>query len=146
MAVGFRIKDKGTCEISGVPDPAYTLPSTCTTAGGIWLDGVVLISSETTTMLMHDTFTETGYGAKSKVYTDIFSGTWALNDLAYTKYGDNVGFAGFLSLWTGIVFSYSYTVDASGNYTLNYNCMIDNTNINVGTYDYIDFHLKVFTK
>jgi hypothetical protein len=148
MAVGFRIKDKGTCSVAG-----HTTPTACTTAGGTWSDGVVLISSETTTMMMHDTFTETGYGAKSKVYTDIFSGavlyvtcTWALNHLAYTTYGDNTGYAGFIALWSSLIFSYSYSVDASGNYTLNYNCMINNTNIVVGVYDHIDFHLKVFVK
>ena len=126
MPVGFRIKDA---------------------------TGDVLISSETTTMLMHDSFTETGYGAKSKVYTDVFSGaslyvtcTWALNANAYNTFHDNIGFAGWISLWSGLIFSYSYSFDASGNYTLNYNCMINNTNVNTSIYNNIDFHLKVFTK
>mgnify|MGYP003970162849 CR=1 FL=1 len=126
MAVGFRIKDA---------------------------TNKVLISSETTTMLMHDAFTETGYGAKSKVYTDIFSGavlyvtaTWALNANAYNTYHDNVGFAGFISTWTSLNFSYSYTVAANGDYTLNYNCILHNQNISTSIYSMTDFHLKVFVK
>ena len=125
MAVGFRIKDAS---------------------------GDTLISSDTTTMLMHDSFTETGYGAKSKVYTDIFSGatlyvtaTWGLNTTGVAL-ADPFGTVGFISLYTCITFSYSYSVNVSGDYTLNYNIILNNNAISNVVHGDTDFHIKVFVR
>jgi hypothetical protein len=103
-------------------------------------------------MLMHDSFTETGYGAKSKVYTDIFSGatlyvtaTWGLNATGVAL-ADPFGAAGDFSLYTCITFSYSYSVNVSGDYTLNYNIILNNDAISNVVHSYTDFHIKVFVR
>ena len=113
----------------------------------------VLISSESTTLLLHDSFIETSDGANSKTYSDIPIGstiyttcTWGLNSNAYNTYQDNQGFAGFIALYTGLLYSYSFTIAANGNYTLNYDCAVDNNYVSTSIYDMIDFHIKVYIK
>ena len=102
MAVGFRIKDKGTCSVAG-----HTTPTACTTAGGTWSDGVVLIDSSDTTALLQETITKTSLVSGNKTYTTLTN----VNAYSVGLCESSDSSAG---TWSGVKFGLSNTI-SGGN-------------------------------
>ena len=119
--------------------------------------GNLLLDSTTTTMLMHDSFTQTGWGSFTKTYSNIPSGstiymlcTWATNQWAWDTYAESIPVANYIFQYTSTTFSYSYSELANGDFEIDYTCTLHNDifspTVSPSIYDISDFHIKVFVK
>lgn len=117
--------------------------------------GNLLLDSTTSTMLLHDSFTQTGYGSFTKTYSNIPSGAtvymtcqWATTQWAWDTYNDSIPVANYIFQWAGVTFSYSFSELVNGDFQVNYTCTLHGNIFSEtgGIYDISDFHLKVFIK